>query len=170
MLYSGSGSMTKILVDDPERFGVIDFDEEGRAKSIEEKPAHPKSNYAVTGLYFYDQNVCEYAKQVKPSARGKLEITDLNKIYLEKGNLNVVTLGRGYAWLDTGTMDSLYEATEFVRSVETRAGIHISMPEEIAYVNDWIDKAALAESAKEYGKSPYGQYLLKVVEGKIRIE
>lgn len=162
--------MTKILVDDPERFGVIDFDEEGRAKFIEEKPAHPKSNYAVTGLYFYDQNVCEYAKQVKPSARGKLEITDLNKIYLEKGNLNVVTLGRGYAWLDTGTMDSLYEATEFVRSVETRAGIHISMPEEIAYVNDWIDKVALAESAKEYGKSPYGQYLLKVVEGKIRIE
>lgn len=157
-------------VDDPERFGVIDFDEEGRAKSIEEKPAHPKSNYAVTGLYFYDQNVCEYAKQVKPSARGELEITDLNKIYLEKGNLSVVTLGRGYAWLDTGTMDSLYEATEFVRSVETRAGIHISMPEEIAYVNGWIDKAALAESAKQYGKSPYGQYLLKVVEGKIRIE
>lgn len=109
---------------------------------------------------FYDQNVCEYTKQVKPSARGELE----------KGNLNVVTLGRGYAWLNTGTMDSLYEATEFVRSVETRAGIHISMPEEIAYVNGWIDKAALAESAKEYGKSPYGQYLLKVVEGKIRIE
>lgn len=157
-------------VDDPERFGVIDFDEEGRAKSIEEKPAHPKSNYAVTGLYFYDQNVCEYAKQVKPSARDELEITDLNKIYLEKGNLNVVTLGRGYAWLDTGTMDSLYEATEFVRSVETRAGIHISMPEEIAYVNGWIDKAALAESAKQLCKSPYGQYLLKVVEGKIRIE
>ena len=156
-------------VDDPERFGVIDFDEECRAKSIEEKPAHPKSNYAVTGLYFYDQNVCEYAKQVKPSARGELEITDLNKIYLEKGNLNVVTLGRGYAWLDTGTMDSLYEATEFVRSVETRAGIHISMPEEIAYVNGWIDKAALAESAKEYGKSPYGQYLMKVVEGKVRL-
>ena len=140
------------------------------AKSIEEKPVHPKSNYAVTGLYFYDKNVCEYAKQVKPSARGELEITDRNKIYLEKGNLNVVTLGRGYAWLDTGTMDSLYEVTEFVRSVETRAGIHISMPEEIAYVNGWIDKAALAESAKEYGKSPYGQYLLKVVEGKIRIE
>ena len=124
----------------------------------------------MTGLYFYDQNVCEYAKQVKPSARGELEITDLNKIYLEKGNLNVLTLGRGYAWLDTGTMDSLYEATEFVRSVETRAGIHISMPEEIAYVNGWIYKATLAESAKQYGKSPYGQYLLKVVEGKIRIE
>ena len=157
-------------VDDPERFGVIAFDEAGKAVSIEEKPQHPKSNYAVTGLYFYDQNVCEYAKRVKPSARGELEITDLNQMYLEKGNLNVVTLGRGYAWLDTGTMDSLYEATEFVRSVETRAGIHISMPEEIAYENGWIDKAALAESARTYGKSPYGQYLQKVVDGKIRLD
>ena len=137
-------------VDDPERFGVIDFDEQGRAKSIEEKPAHPKS--------------------IRPSARGELEITDLNKIYLEKGKLNVITLGRGYAWLDTGTMDSLYDASVFVRSIETRAGIHISMPEEIAYVNGWIDKAALAESAKDYGKSPYGQYLMKVVEGKVRRE
>ena len=155
-------------VDDPERFGVIDFDENGKANSIEEKPAHPKSNYAVTGLYFYDKNVFEYAKQVKPSARGELEITDLNKMYLERGKLNVVTLGRGYAWLDTGTMDSLYDASVFVRSIETRAGIHISMPEEIAYVNGWIDKEALRESAKEYGKSPYGQYLMKVVEGKIR--
>ena len=154
-------------VDDPERFGVIDFDEQGKAKSIEEKPAHPKSNYAVTGLYFYDSHVCEYAKTIKPSARGELEITDLNKIYLEKKKLNVITLGRGYAWLDTGTMDSLYEASVFVRSIETRAGIHISMPEEIAYVNGWIDKEALADSAKKYGKSPYGQYLRKVVEGKI---
>lgn len=154
-------------VDDPERFGVIDFDEQGRAKSIEEKPAHPKSNYAVTGLYFYDGHVCEYAKTIRPSARGELEITDLNKIYLERGKLNVITLGRGYAWLDTGTMDSLYDASVFVRSIETRAGIHISMPEEIAYVNGWIDKEALAESAKQYGKSPYGQYLMKVVEGKI---
>lgn len=154
-------------VDDPERFGVIDFDEQGRAKSIEEKPTHPKSNYAVTGLYFYNGHVCEYAKTIRPSARGELEITDLNKIYLKKGKLNVITLGRGYAWLDTGTMDSLYDASVFVRSIETRAGIHISMPEEIAYVNGWIDKEALAESAKQYGKSPYGKYLMKVVEGKI---
>ncbi len=156
-------------VDDPERFGVIEFNETGKAISIEEKPSQPKSNYAVTGLYFYDRDVCAYAKTIKPSARGELEITDLNRIYLEKGNLNVVTLGRGYAWLDTGTMESLYEASEFVRSVETRAGIHISMPEEIAYENGWIDRAALAESAKAYGKSPYGQYLQKVVEGRVRI-
>lgn len=155
-------------VDDPERFGVIEFDEEGRAVSIEEKPARPKSNYAVTGLYFYDSHVSEYAKLVKPSARGELEITDLNRIYLEKGNLNVVTLGRGYAWLDTGTVDSLFAASEFVRAVETRAGIHISMPEEIAYVNGWIDKETLEESAKQYGKSPYGQYLMKVVEGRVK--
>ena len=157
-------------VDDPERFGVIEFDEAGKAVSIEEKPARPKSNYAVTGLYFYDQNVCKYAKRVKPSARGELEITDLNQMYLEAGNLNVVTLGRGYAWLDTGTMESLYNASEFVRSVETRAGIHISMPEEIAYANGWIDREALAESAKAYGKSPYGQYLQKVAEGRVRID
>ena len=155
-------------VDDPERFGVIEFDEDGKARSIEEKPAHPKSNYAVTGLYFYDSRVCEYAKKVKPSARGELEITDLNRMYLEAGNLDVVTLGRGYAWLDTGTMESLYAASEFVRSIETRAGVHISMPEEIAYVNGWIDLAALAESAKAYGKSPYGQYLQKVADGKVR--
>lgn len=154
-------------VNDPERFGVIEFDKDGKAMSIEEKPAQPKSNYAVTGLYFYDNHVCEYAKQVKPSARGELEITDLNKIYLEKGNLNVVTLGRGYAWLDTGTMESLYSASEFVRAVETRSGIHISMPEEIAYANGWINKESLKESAKKYGKSPYGQYLQKVVEGKV---
>ena len=155
-------------VDDPERFGVIEFDENGKACSIEEKPAHPKSNYAVTGLYFYDYHVCEYAKKVKPSARGELEITDLNRMYLEAENLDVVTLGRGYAWLDTGTMESLYAASEFVRSIETRAGVHISMPEEIAYVNGWIDLAALAESAKAYGKSPYGQYLQKVADGKVR--
>ena len=155
-------------VDDPERFGVIEFDEDGKARSIEEKPVHPKSNYAVTGLYFYDSHVCEYAKKVKPSARGELEITDLNRMYLEAGNLDVVTLGRGYAWLDTGTMESLYAASEFVRSIETRAGVHISMPEEIAYVNGWIDLAALAESAKAYGKSPYGQYLQKVAGGKVR--
>ena len=154
-------------VDDPERFGVIEFDQNGKAISIEEKPEKPKTNYAVTGLYFYDENVCDYAKQVKPSARGELEITDLNKIYLEKGNLNVVTLGRGYAWLDTGTMESLSVAGEFVRAVETRAGIHIAALEEIAYGHGWIDKATLMESAIKYGKSPYGQYLKKVAEGKI---
>ena len=154
-------------VDDPERFGVIEFDQNGKAISIEEKPQNPKTNYAVTGLYFYDENVCDYAKQVKPSARGELEITDLNKIYLEKGNLNVVTLGRGYAWLDTGTMESLSVAGEFVRAVENRAGIHIAALEEIAYGHGWIDKATLMESAIKYGKSPYGQYLKKVAEGKI---
>ena len=154
-------------VDDPERFGVIEFDQNGKAISIEEKPEKPKTNYAVTGLYFYDENVCDYAKQVKPSARGELEITDLNKIYLEKGNLNVVTLGRGYAWLDTGTMESLSVAGEFVRAVENRAGIHIAALEEIAYGHGWIDKATLMESAIKYGKSPYGQYLKKVAEGKI---
>ena len=154
-------------VDDPERFGVIEFDEKGKAISIEEKPQHPKSNYAVTGLYFYDAKVCEYAKMVKPSARGELEITDLNKRYLEQGNLKVVTLGRGYAWLDTGTINSLSEASEFVKAVETRAGIQIAAPEEVAYANGWIDKSILEESAKQYGKSPYGQYLQKVVEGRV---
>lgn len=154
-------------VDDPERFGVIEFDQNGKAISIEEKPQNPKTNYAVTGLYFYDEHVCEYAKQVKPSARGELEITDLNKIYLEKGQLNVVTLGRGYAWLDTGTMESLSAAGEFVRAVETRAGIHIAALEEIAYQKGWIDLLTLEDSASKYGKSPYGQYLRKVAEGKI---
>lgn len=154
-------------VDDPERFGVIEFDQNGKAISIEEKPQNPKTNYAVTGLYFYDEHVCEYAKQVKPSARGELEITDLNKIYLEKGQLNVVTLGRGYAWLDTGTMESLSVAGEFVRAVETRAGIHIAALEEIAYQKGWIDLLTLEDSASKYGKSPYGQYLHKVAEGKI---
>lgn len=154
-------------VDDPERFGVIEFDQNGKAISIEEKPQNPKTNYAVTGLYFYDEHVCEYAKQVKPSARGELEITDLNKIYLEKGQLNVVTLGRGYAWLDTGTMECLSVAGEFVRAVETRAGIHIAALEEIAYQKGWIDLLTLEDSASKYGKSPYGQYLRKVAEGKI---
>ena len=154
-------------VEDPERFGVIEFDKDGKAISIEEKPQQPKSNYAVTGLYFYDARVCEYAKKVKPSARGELEITDLNKMYLEAGNLKVVTLGRGYAWLDTGTINSLSEASEFVKAVETRAGIQIAAPEEVAFANSWIDRETLAASAKQYGKSPYGQYLQKVVDGKI---
>jgi glucose-1-phosphate thymidylyltransferase len=155
-------------VDDPERFGVVEFDKHGQAISLEEKPANPKSNYAVTGLYFYDNKVCEYAKKLKPSDRGELEITDLNKIYLEQGSLKVVTLGRGYAWLDTGTVDSMNEASEFVRVVQTRAGIQIAALEEIAYNNAWINKEQLLSSADTYGKSPYGQHLKKVADGKIR--
>ena len=155
-------------VNDPERFGIVEFDSNGKAISIEEKPENPKSNYCVTGLYFYDNRVVDFAKKVKPSKRGELEITDLNKMYLEDGNLNVVTLGRGYAWLDTGTMDSLAEATEFIKVIETRQGIQIASLEEIAYLNKWIDKETLLESAKKYGKSNYGQYLLKVAEDKIK--
>lgn len=154
-------------VDDPERFGIVEFDENGKAVSIEEKPANPKSNYCVTGLYFYDKRVVEFAKKVKPSARGELEITDLNKMYLEDGTLNVVTLGRGYAWLDTGTMDALADATEFVKVIENRQGIQISAVEEIAYINGWISREKLLESAERYGKSPYGAHLKKVAEGKI---
>ncbi len=154
-------------VDDPERFGIVEFDENGKAVSIEEKPEKPKSNYCVTGLYFYDSRVSEFAKKVKPSARGELEITDLNKMYLEDGTLNVVTLGRGYAWLDTGTMDALADATEFVRVIEKRQGIKISAVEEIAYRNNWISKEKLLESAKLYGKSDYGKHLMKVAEGRI---
>lgn len=153
-------------VEDPERFGVVELDANGRALSIEEKPKEPKSNYAITGLYFYDRKVCERAKMLKPSARGELEITDLNRIYLEEGSLNVVTLGRGYAWLDTGTIDSLTEATEFVRVVESREGIMISAPEEIAYNNGWISKEQLEKAALLYGKSPYGKHLRNVVDGK----
>ena len=154
-------------VDDPERFGIVEFDENGKAISLEEKPKNPKSNYCVTGLYFYDNRVVEMAKKVKPSARGELEITDLNKLYLEDDTLNVVTLGRGYAWLDTGTMDALAEATEFVKVIENRQGIQISAVEEIAYKNGWISKEKLIESAEKYGKSPYGEHLRKVAEGKI---
>lgn len=155
-------------VEDPERFGIVEFDEEGKAVSIEEKPAHPKSNYCVTGLYFYDRHVCELAHQVKPSARGELEITDLNRMYLEQGSLNVVTLGRGYAWLDTGTIDSLSDATDFVKVVENRQGIKISAVEEIAYKNGWISKEQLLESAALYGKSPYGLHLHNVADGKYK--
>lgn len=153
-------------VEDPERFGVVEFDQHGKAVSIEEKPVHPKSNYAVTGLYFYDGKVCERARGLKPSARGELEITDLNRIYLEEGTLNVVTLGRGYAWLDTGTVDSLSEASEFVRVVERRQGVQISSPEEIAYRNGWISCESLEQSAIVYGKSAYGRHLRNVAEGK----
>ena len=155
-------------VDDPERFGIVEFDENGKAISIEEKPANPKSNYCVTGLYFYDNRVCEMAKKVKPSARGELEITDLNRMYLEEGSLNVVTLGRGYAWLDTGTVDSLSDATEFVKVIENRQGIKISAIEEIAYKNGWISQDKLIDSANLYGKSSYGAHLKKVAEGKIK--
>ena len=150
-------------VNDPERFGIVEFNEEGKAISIEEKPKNPKSNYCVTGLYFYDNRVVEFAKKVKPSERGELEITDLNRMYLEDGSLNVITLSRGYAWLDTGTVDSLAEATEFIKIVETRQGIQIASLEEIAYLNKWITRETLLESAKKYGKSNYGQYLLKLV-------
>lgn len=154
-------------VDDPERFGIVEFDENGKAVSIEEKPEHPKSNYCVTGLYFYDEHVVEYAKQIKPSARGELEITDLNRIYLEADKLDVITLGRGYAWLDTGTIDALAEATEFVRVIENRQGIKIAAIEEIAYQNGWIDKEKLLYCAEQYGKSTYGKHLMQVANGKI---
>ena len=157
-------------VDDPERFGVVEFDENGKAVSLEEKPAQPKSNYAVTGLYFYDNRVCEYAKSLKPSARGELEITDLNKIYLEKDELRVVNLGRGYAWLDTGTVDSLTEAADFVKAVEVRTGIPIAVLEEIAFRNGWISSEQLQDSIKAYGKAPYGDFLKKIYENKIKVE
>lgn len=153
-------------VPDPERFGVVEFDDTGKAVSIEEKPQSPKSNYAVTGLYFYDRNVVERAKSLKPSARGELEITDLNRIYLDEGSLNVITLGRGYAWLDTGTIDSLYEAAEFVRVTQNREGIAISAIEEIAYHNGWITVEQLLQAAESYGKSPYGKHLKNVAEGR----
>lgn len=155
-------------VDDPERFGVVEFDENDTAISIEEKPKHPKSNYAVTGLYVYDNKVVEYAKKVKPSARGELEITDLNKMYLEEKSLRVKLLGRGYAWLDTGTIESLLDASNFIHLLEKRQGIKVCVPEEIAYNYGWIDKAHLENSIKEYGKSKYAEYLKKVLDGKIK--
>lgn len=154
-------------VDDPERFGVVEFDENGRALSIEEKPKNPKSNYAVVGLYFYPSGVSELAKTLKPSARGELEITDLNRKYLEKGLLDVKILGRGFAWFDTGTADALLEAAEFVRIVQKRQNIIIASPEEVAYRNGWITKEDLLEAAKKYRNSVYGEYLRRVAEGKI---
>ena len=155
-------------VTDPERFGVVEFDENGRVVSVEEKPKEPKSNYAITGLYFYPKGVSAMAHDVKPSARGELEITTLNDMYLKQGELDVQLLGRGFAWLDTGTMDSLVDAADFVRMVEKRQGIKISAPEEIAYKNGWITKEKLLESAARYGKSPYGAHLKAVAEGKVR--
>lgn len=154
-------------VDDPERFGVVEFDESFHVVSIEEKPLKPKSNYAVTGLYFYDSHVCEYAKQIKPSARGELEITDLNARYLHEGRLNVRVLGRGYAWLDTGTMASLFEASNFVRTVEQIQGLPVSVIEEIAFYQGWITRERLVEAAKTYGKSDYGRHLLTVAQNRI---
>lgn len=165
---NGQATVFGYYVNDPERFGIVEFDESGRVISVEEKPKQPKSNYAITGLYFYDHRVVELAKQVKPSARGELEITDLNRMYLEAGDLNVQLLGRGYAWLDTGTMDTLVEAAEFVQVIENRQGIMISAPEEIAYRNGWITEEELLQSAETYGKSPYGEHLRRVADGKIR--
>ena len=155
-------------VPDPERFGVVEFDENGKALSIEEKPKEPKSNYAVTGLYFYPAGVSKRAKEVKPSARGELEITTLNEMYLTDGLLDVQLLGRGFAWLDTGTMSSLLAAANFVEMIQTRQGITISAPEEIAYINGFISNEKLLESAKLYGKSPYGEHLKSVADGKVR--
>lgn len=163
----GLATIFGYYVHDPERFGIVEFDQDGKVLSVEEKPANPKSNYCITGLYFYDKRVVELAKQVKPSARGELEITDLNRLYLEDGTLNVELLGRGYAWLDTGTMDSLVEAAEFVQMIEKRQSIKISALEEIAYHNGWIDKETLLAAADKYGKSPYGEHLKKVAEGRI---
>lgn len=165
---NGQATVFGYYVNDPERFGIVEFDNNWRVISVEEKPKQPKSNYAITGLYFYDKRVVELAKQVKPSARGELEITDLNRMYLEDGTLNVQLLGRGYAWLDTGTMDTLVEAAEFVQVIEQRQGIMISAPEEIAYRHGWITREELLKSADTYGKSPYGEHLHRVADGKIR--
>ena len=164
----GRATVFGYLVEDPERFGVVEFDSNGKVLSVEEKPKQPKSNYAITGLYFYDSRVVEYAKSLKPSARGELEITDLNRIYLERGELDVKLLGRGFAWLDTGTVDSLLEAAEFIKTIEKRQGIKISAPEEIAFTQGWINGEQLMESAARYGKSPYGQHLKRVAENEIR--
>ncbi|MCD7893600.1 MAG: glucose-1-phosphate thymidylyltransferase RfbA [Erysipelotrichaceae bacterium] len=153
-------------VDDPERFGVVEFDSDGKAISIEEKPKVPKSNYAVTGLYFYDENVVEYAKSIKPSARGEYEITDLNRIYLEKGNLEVTLLGQGFTWLDTGTHESLVDATNFVKTIETHSHRKVACLEEIAYMNHWITQDDLIKAVELYSKNQYGKYLKDVLEGK----
>ncbi len=165
---NGRATVFGYYVNDPERFGIVEFDETGKVISVEEKPKNPKSNYAITGLYFYPKGVSAMAHEVKPSARGELEITTLNDMYLRKGDLDVQLLGRGFAWLDTGTMDSLVDAADFVRMIEQRQGIKISAPEEIAYRNNWISTEKLMESAERYGKSPYGMHLRAVAEGKVR--
>ena len=163
----GRATIFGYYVNDPERFGIAEFDENGKVLSVEEKPEHPKSNYAITGLYFYDKRVVKMAKNVRPSARGELEITSLNDLYLQDGTLDLQRLGRGFAWLDTGTMESLVDAADFVRMVEKRQGITISALEEIGYKNGWITEGKLLASANRYGKSPYGEHLKRVAEGKI---
>lgn len=162
----GYATIFGYYVKDPERFGIVEFDKNRNVVSVEEKPQHPKSNYCITGLYFYDNRVVKMAKQVQPSARGELEITDLNRLYLNEGKLKVQLLGRGFAWLDTGTMDSLMEASTFVQTVQSRQGVVISAPEEIAYMEGLITKEQLLESAELYGKSPYGEHLKIVADGK----
>ena len=165
---NGSATVFGKYVNDPERFGIAEFDENGAVISLEEKPANPKSNYAVVGLYFYDNRVVQYAKELKPSARGEYEITDLNRIYLEKGDLDCQVLGRGFSWIDTGTIESMAEATNYVRSIEHIQGIRISVPEEIAFYNKWIDEKQLLETADIYGKSPYGDYLRNLAKNSIQ--
>jgi len=164
---NGQATVFGYYVNDPERFGIMELGENGKILSVEEKPTKPKSNYCITGLYFYDNRVVNFAKQVKPSSRGELEITSLNDLYLQDGSLNGIILGRGFAWLDTGTMDSLVEASDFVQMIEKRQGVKISAPEEIAYHNKWIDKETLLRSAEKYGKSPYGEHLKNVATGKL---
>ena len=164
---NGLATVFGYYVNDPERFGIMEMDENERIISVEEKPKHPKSNYCITGLYFYPKGVSEKAKAVTPSARGELEITTLNDIYLKENRLNGIILGRGFAWLDTGTMDSLVEAADFVQMIEKRQGLKISAPEEIAFRNGWIDKETLLMSAQKYGKSPYGEHLKNVADGKL---
>lgn len=165
---NGRATVFGKYVNDPERFGIAEFDENGAVVSLEEKPANPKSNYAVVGLYFYDNRVVKYAKELKPSARGEYEITDLNKIYLEHGDLDCQVLGRGFSWIDTGTIESMTEATNYVRSIEHIQGIRISVPEEIAFYNNWIDEKQLLETADVYGKSPYGDYLRNLAKNSIQ--
>ena len=164
---NGRATIFGYYVKDPERFGIVEFDKDGKVISVEEKPENPKSNYCITGLYFYDRRVVEMTKQVRPSARGELEITTLNDRYLQDGTLDVKLLGRGFAWLDTGTMESLVEASNFIYTLEKRQSIMISAPEEIAYLHRWIDKEKLLEAAERYGKSPYGEHLRSVAQGKI---
>ncbi|HPE21379.1 MAG TPA: glucose-1-phosphate thymidylyltransferase RfbA [Candidatus Mcinerneyibacteriales bacterium] len=164
---SGKATIFAYFVPDPEKFGIVEFDQEGRAVSIEEKPRNPKSHYCITGLYFYDHNVVEQARKLKPSGRGELEITDLNNLYLNKGDLHVKVLGRGFTWMDAGSVDTLVDAAEFVRIIEERQGIKISAPEEIAFNQKWIDKKTLLDAAKRYGNSPYGDHLRTVAEGGI---